>query len=192
MSKYSELPIYRLNSFVEGRLRNEGIIPAESAYINDLDTSDNFGIPFMSPGAQQPELTTVFEEGAGFEDLPFCTYTWKQDRRSDMPWLRCGTVTYVFYSGDIDKLFEISNFIEDLCAREDRSAYDMNYYFRSDGTYPFDFKSINLVSGVGPNPTADEGGRYSYMCILGYDCTYEGTGRTDTYTSNGQLNIGMW
>jgi len=198
MTNYKELPIYRLNKFIEERLRTETIIPASINYVTDTDDQADFAIPFMSPAAQLPELMTTFSEElvtpttTGFTNLPFCTYTWKQDQRTDQPWMRCGTATYIFYSGDIDKLFEIANFVEDLCGREDRAAYDINYYFRADNTYPFDFKSINLMTGVGPHPATDEGGQYSYMVVLNYDCTYEGTGRVDSYTNNHQVNIGMW
>jgi len=198
MTNYKEIPVFRLNKFIEDQLRLQDIIPESSQYIIDSDSDTDFVIPFISPAGQTPEIKTIFSEGLvtqtnpGFSDLPICTYTWKQNSRSDQPWIRCGLVTYVFYSGDIDKLFEIANYVEDLCGREDRSAYDLNYYFRADSTYPFDFKTINLMSGVGPNPADSEGGLYSYMVNINYDCSYEGIGRTDSYVANNQINIGMW
>lgn len=198
MTNYNIIPIYSLNKYIEGRLRNESIIPLQTAYVNDMDSQDEFGIPFMSPAAQLPEVTTVFSDESvtptvsGFTDLPICTYTWKQDSTRDQPWMQCGTATYTFYSGDIDKLFEIAQFIQVLTKREDRTAYDINYYFKADDAYPWDFKSVNFMTGAGPNPTKDEGGRYSYMCVINYDCTYEGPDRVDEYVSNGQINIGMW
>ena len=181
MSKYDDSPVYRINKWVTDSLRLDGVIPPVEEYVNDLDTQDNFAIPFMTAGQQQPEQTTQYNDG--YKSLPFCAYTVEQRGGHGQPWSKCGEITYIFYSGDINKLVRIGNYVHDLTNREDWSATDINYFYRLDATYPYDFKCISFVSGAGPAVARDEGGRHAYMCVIDYEATYEGTGRTNDYSA---------
>lgn len=203
--KYSENAAFRINTFVENRLRGidtlggavvtaEAIIPAVSAYVTDADSSPNFAFPFFSPGGQVPEVLSVYSNTTKtFSVPPVATYTVSPSKTIDEPWLDCGQVAYSFYHGDIDKLFEIGSFVKDLCHREDWSAYDINWFYRNDPTNPFDFKHLTFLTGAGPMPTHDEGGYSSLLCVIGYDATYEGTGRVGNYDPAGKITRqGMW
>lgn len=202
MTKYDESPVYWLNSFVESRLRgitvaggppdlDEEIIPQESEYVTSLATSTtDFALPFMSPGAQQSEIMNVYNKNSKrFNHIPLATYSVNSGRPLDT-WSYNGKVTYILYSGDTNKLFEIGEFVRDLCGREDWSAYDANYFFRHDNTYPFDFKYICIDSIAGPFPAREEGGLYSSMVVIDYAATFEGPGRADDWGSN-DYGLGM-
>ena len=134
----------------------------------------------MMPSQQTPESGTPYNEGH-FVSLPFCVWTVEHTGGHDQPWTKHGNATYIFYDDDISKLLEISNFVHDLTNREDWSATDLNYFFREDATYPWEFKYICYVSGNGPAPASDEGGRNAYMCIIEFDAVYEGPGRNEDY-----------
>jgi hypothetical protein len=180
MGKYDDQPVYRVNKWITEELRSAGIIPAVSEYITDLDTEENFALPFMSAAQQTPESTTPYNSGA-YHSLPFCVWTVEQKGGHDQPWSRCGGITYVFYANDVNKVLAIANFVHDLTNREDWSATDINYFYRNDETYPFDFKYICFDTGTGPAPATDEGGRNAYMVIIEYQATYEGTNRNGDY-----------
>ncbi len=202
MSKYSEHPVNRLNKFVTDRLRGikqlggsvvsgTDIIPQVAAYTTDTDTDDEFQWDFLMPAQQNAEGNTPYDDDTKiYVNLPFGVYTMQLTKLRDEPWMECGQVTYTFYSTSMDKVMEIANFLQDLLKREDWSAYDINFYFRNDSTNPFDFKNINLISGIGPIGTKDEGGRSSYMLVIGFDAVYEGTGRVGNYGDN--TNTAMW
>lgn len=192
-TKYSDSPVFRINKFIENKLRgiNElngsavsgtEIIPPLASYKNDTDTDDEFVIPFLSPAAQLPEVITIYDQDTTtFQHLPFGVYSSRESKILDQPWKLCGQITYMFYFGGDDKLYEIASYINELCRREDWSAYDANYFYRNDTTFPFDFKTISFIDGSGPFPAQDEGGLSGYMCVIGYDATYEGTGRVGNY-----------
>jgi hypothetical protein len=187
MSKWTESPVFKVNKWVTDSLRTDGVIPAASAYTTLVDTNDayqdedtSFTLPFMMPAQQTPESTTPYSDGA-YKELPLCVYTASQTGGHDQPWTKYGRITYIFYSGDVEKLFEIATYVHDLTNREDWSATDINYFYRLDNTNPFDFKCISFITGEGPTPASDEGGRHAYMCVIEYDATYEGSGRAGNY-----------
>jgi len=202
MTKYNEHPVYRLNQFIADRLRGKkelggavisgtDIIPQASAYTTDTDTDDEFQWDFLMPAQQNAEGTTPYDDDTkAYTNLPFGVYNMQLTKIKDEPWMECGQVTYVFYSTSQELILEIANFLQDLLKREDWSAYDVNFYFRNDSTNPFDFKSVSLISGIGPMSTRDEGGRVSFMLVIGYDAVYEGTGRVGNYGDN--TNTAMW
>lgn len=193
MTRWAEQPGIRINNFITSKLRLEEIIPESNKYVTDLQSSgSNFALPFMSPAQQQSELTTPYDDFLkSYEELPFCVYTFGDHASPNEPWMDCGQITYVFYSKSVDTLFEIKSYTKDLCKREDWTAADINDFYKSDATNPFDFKSVRLMTGAGPNPSEDEGGRYSYLLVITYDCTYEGINRVDGAIpfSGG---MGMW
>lgn len=197
---YDEAPYYRLNKWIENRLRGikelggsinpaQAIIPAEAQYSTDVDTNDRFGdsssaqaIPFFSPGGTLPETATVYSNTTKlFSQLPVATYNIMLNKNHDEPWKLCGAITYTFMSGEQRILSAILNFVEALTKREDSSAYDCNWFYRNDTTYPFDMKTINFLNAAGPIASKDEGGVSSLITTIGYDATYEGTGRIGEY-----------
>lgn len=189
MSKYSEHPVLWINQWITEELRSSGIIPAVGEYVTDVDTNNAFetvgaeiAVPFLSPGGQRPETLTTINNGS-FTSLPIGVYTFSQFGSYDEPWNKSGQVSYILYFGDVDKLIEMGNFLEDLTAREDDSATDINYFFRNDPTYPYDFKSLCFDTGVGPYPPDDEGGRYRYLVVIKYSASYEGINRVDDYSA---------
>lgn len=209
MTIYSEAPYYRLNKWIENRLRgikelngvidpNYAIIPPEDQYVTDVDTNDRFAdsdsiqeIPFLSPGGTLPELMTVWNnQSKQFSHLPVGSYSIMLNKIHDEPWKLCGAVAYTFLFGNISKLTEMLNFIEALTKREDRSAYDCNWFFRNDSTYPFDMKTINFLNATGPIAAKDEGGLNVLQVTVGYDAVYEGTGRVGNYGD--ETNDFMW
>jgi hypothetical protein len=200
MTIYNDAPYYRLNKWVENRLRGikelDGsidpalaIIPSEDKYVTDVDTNDRFAdsdsiqeIPFLSPGGTLPEMMTVWDNQAkSFGHLPIGSYSIMLNKVVDEPWKLCGMVVYTFLFGNVAKLTEMLNFIENLTKREDRSAYDCNWFFRNDPTYPFDMKTINFLNAAGPIAAKDEGGLYVMQVTVGYDAVYEGPGRIGNY-----------
>lgn len=180
VTKYSEQPVYRINKWVTSELRTAGVIPDASLYVTDMDGAENLALPFMMAAQISPESSTPYNAGS-YNNLPFCVWTVEQKGGHDQPWNRYGTATYIFYANDVNKVLEISNAVHDITNREDWSATDINYFFRNDSTYPWDFKTISFVSGTGPAPAKDEGGRNAYMVIIEFFATYEGTGRNGNY-----------
>jgi hypothetical protein len=209
MTIYDDSPHYWINSWVENRLRGikelngsivpaSAVIPAKALYVTDVDTNDKFedatsiqAIPLFSPGGQQPETLTVYNSTTNvYNQLPIATYTIMQQKVTDQPWLICGQVTYTFYFGNVEKLFEISHCVQDLTKREDWSAYDLNWFFRNDATYPFEMKNISFLNSAGPIPAKDEGGFSNLVISIGYDCTYEGKNRVGEYGD--ETERGVW
>lgn len=186
MSKYSDNPVYRINKWITSELRTKSIIPHVTDYVTDLNGDEDFPLPFMMASQQSPESSTPYS-GGEYKSLPFAVWTVEQNGGHDQPWTRHGHATYIFYADDVNKLLEIATFVHDLTNREDWSAGDINYFYRLDSTYPWDFKCISFVSGTGPAPAQDEGGRNAYMCIIEFDAVYEGTGRQGNYGYIGGL-----
>lgn len=180
MSKFSDQPIYRINKWVTSELREAGVIPAVEEYVTDLEGDEGFPLPFMMAAQQSPEADTPYY-GGQYKSLPFSVWTVEQKGGSDQPWSRYGNATYIFYADDVDKLLEIAMAFHDLTNREDWTAADINYFYRNDPTYPWDFKCVSFVSGTGPAPARDEGGRNAYMCIIEFSAVYEGPNRNGNY-----------
>jgi hypothetical protein len=200
MTVYDEAPYYRINRWIENRLRgikelngtvlsSQVIIPPKASYVTDVDTNDRFSdvssnqaIPFLSPGGVLPETLTVYNSTTkAYSQLPVGTYTVGLHKNHDEPWKLCGQIAYTFMFGEQKKLTEIVNFVETLTKREDKSAYDCNWFYRNDATYPFDMKSINFLTAAGPTPSKDEGGPALFVVAIGYDATYEGPNRVGDY-----------
>lgn len=187
MSKWTESPAYWLNKWITDELRNEEIIPELTDYVTEVDTNDAFDddgaiidVPFLSPGGQQAEAMTTIANGV-FTRLPIGVYTVSQTGGHDQPWNKYGQVSYIFYFSEVDKLLEISNFIHDLTNREDWSATDINYFFRTDNNFPYDFKTVCYDNGVGPYPPQNEGGPYRFLVVISYSAVYEGLNRAFDY-----------
>lgn len=202
MTKYNESPFYWLNTFFENRLRGitemdgatilpDAIIPQEDKYLTSLaGTTTDFALPFLSPGGQQSEVMNIYSKTSKtFSHIPIATYSVMVGRPHDS-WSNNGKVTYLIYSGDSDKLFEIGEFARDLFGRKDWSAYDINYFFRKDEDYPFDFKYICLESIAGPYPAREEGGLFNSMLVVDYEAVYEGPNRIDDWGDN-DYGLGM-
>lgn len=202
-TKYDDQPFYRLNRFLENRLRGvnelnglvnpeEVFIPPASEYETDLVNQPNFRLPFFMAAQQSSEILTIYQTDEGFKNLPFAVYSVMVPKKAGYVWSVAGQVTYNFYWSDIAGLFTISSFLDELLKREDWSADDVNYFFREDPTNPFDFKYVCSTTSAGPTPIEDEGGRSSYMVSVYYEATYEGPGRTDEYSyKNGPAGWGM-
>jgi hypothetical protein len=180
MTKYSDIPPYWVNKWITQELRDEEIIPLAADYITDLDGDENVQLPFMMVSQQSPESSTPYNSGE-YQDLPFCVWTAEQKGGHDQPWSRFWIITYIFYANDVSKLFEIAALLHDLTNREDWSASDLNYSFRNDDEFPWDFKKVCFDSGTGPAPAPDEGGRNAYMCIIETQAVYEGIDRNEDY-----------
>lgn len=209
MTKYEEAPYYRINKWIENKLRGikelggtavsaEAIIPPKDAYVTDVDTNDRFldmsstqAIPFLAPGGTPPEALTIYNNTIKrFTHPPVGIYTIGLNKNHDEPWKLCGMIAYSFIHGDQGKLSEILNYVEALTKREDRSAYDCNWFYRNDPTYPFDMKTINFLSAAGPTPAKDDGGPSLVMVSVGYEATYEGVGRMGEYGD--ETEDSMW
>lgn len=189
MSEYSDHPVYWINKWITQELRDKSIIPVAAEYAVDLEDQTDFILPFMMPSQQNSESSTPWNEGH-YKSLPFCVWTVEQVGGHDQPWNKHGNATYIFYDGAVAKLIEISNFVHDLTNREDWSADDINYKYRNDTNFPWEFQYICFTSGTGPAPASDEGGRNAYMCIIEYQAIYAGTGRVDNYDVNG-FDVGI-
>lgn len=173
--KYAKSPVYSLNKFIQDKLVEMEFIDM-SDYVSDFNGSPNFALPFFVPGQELPELETVYDDAA-FLHLAYSVYSVSHRYSPDEPYLMCGQVSYSFYHDDVDILMAMSDYVSDLMGREDWTANDINYHFRSDSSYPFEFKTVYVLTTAGPAPSGDEGGRYSFMIVLKYDVTYEGINR---------------
>lgn len=208
MSKYTESMYVRFNEFLAGYLRGQVqkdgaidptkvIIPPIEEYITEVDTNDafqdidtTFELPLFTPGGQEPETLVPWDSVAEtFKDLPIATYTVLESRKRDTPWERCGQVTYTFYHGNVDKLMEITSFLADLCGREDWTAADVNHFFATDETNPYEFKFVVMMNSAGPVRPEDEGGRYAWIVSIYMSATYEGVNRIDSHDQT--INLGM-
>lgn len=186
-AKYGDSAVYRLNEFVQDKLQEMEFIDMsryKSDFAGDLDT----GLPFMVPGQDFPEMTTMYDE-AEYLDLPYCIYSFSHRPTPDEPYMQCGQVAYSFMHGDVDTLIGLAEYSEELLKREDWTAADINYHFRANADYAFEFKNVSVQSTAGPAPTGDEGGRSSFMVVARFDATYEGPGRNYTQDLSNSLTF---
>lgn len=177
-TKYSTSPVYSINKFIQDKLVEMEFIDI-SKYVSDFTGDLNTPIPFLIPGQELPEVETIYDQ-EGFKDLAYGIYSVSHRYCPDEPYMMCGQAAYTFYSGDVDTLIGMADYLVDILSREDWTASDINYHFRADTNYPFEFKTLCVLTTAGPAPSEDEGGRNSFMIVVRYDATYEGTGRTFT------------
>lgn len=177
-AKYSNSPVYSINKFIQDKLVEMEFIDM-SKYVSDFTGDLNQTVPFLIPGQEMPEVETIYDQD-GFKDLSYGIYSVSHRYSPDEPYMMCGQIAYTFYNGDIDILIAMADYIVDVIGREDWAANDINYHFRADSTYPFEFKTVSVLTTAGPAPSEDEGGRNSFMIVVRYDATYEGSGRTFT------------
>lgn len=178
--KYSDSPVYSINEYVTDKLVELEFIDLDE-YVSDLDGPAPFTVPFLTPGQELPEVETIYDS-TEFKDLPYGIYSMSHRYCPDEPYMICGQIAYTLYHGDIDVLIAMAEYLTDLLCREDWTANDINVHFRDSTTYPFEFKSVCVLTTAGPAPAEDEGGRNSFMIVIRYDATYEGTGRNYSIT----------
>lgn len=148
MSKYDLNGVHVLNKFLWDNLKAAGL----------LDEIDYSGLVPIIPTQQVP----MFNDMAAGK--PFLVYTFIISAYDQDIWANLEQVTYRIYSDDEAKLRRLVNFITDLFSRLDWSAADINRwidrYNSQDGDEKkFEFKYTNVVSGSGPEPFNQEGGR---------------------------------
>ena len=186
--KYGDSPVYSINKFIQDKLIEMEFIDM-TKYVSDFTGDANTVLPFLIPGQELPEVETIYDQD-GYKDLAYGIYSVSHRYSPDEPYMMCGQISYTFYHGDIDTLIGLADYIIDILSREDWAANDINYHFRSDSTYSFEFKTVCVLTSAGPAPSEDEGGRNSFMIVVRYDTTYEGTGRTFTMNlPNGSIYI---
>lgn len=178
--KYGESPVYWMNKYIQDKLVELEFIDMDD-YISDFNGVPNFVLPFLVPGQEVPELETIYDD-AQFKSLPYGIYSISHRLCPDEPYMLCGQAAYTFYHEDIDVLIAMADYLVDLLSREDWSANDMNVHFRLDEEYPFEFKTLCVLTSAGPAPAEDEGGRSAFMLVIRYDATYEGPGRDYSIT----------
>jgi hypothetical protein len=177
-SKYGDSPVYSINKFIQDKLVEMEFIDI-TKYVSDFTGDPDYVIPVLIPGQEVPELETIYDQ-EGFKDLTYGIYSVSHRYSPDEPYMMCGQIAYTFYNGDIDTLMGMADYLVDILSREDWTANDINYHFRADSSYPFEFKTIYVTTTAGPAPADDEGGRNAFMIVVRYDATYEGTNRTFT------------
>lgn len=188
MTKYGESPVYSINKFVQDKLIEMEFIDI-SKYVSDFSGDVDQSIPFLIPGQEISEIETIYDQ-TGYKDLAYGIYSVSHRYCSDEPYMLCGQIAYTFYHGDVDTLMAMADYLVDIISREDWTANDINYHFRANAAYPFEFKTIYVLTTAGPAPAEDEGGRNSFMIVVRYDATYEGAGRAFTMNlSNDSLYI---
>jgi len=186
--KYGDSPVYRLNKFILYKLDDMEFINLES-YKTDLPGGE-LSIPYFLPGQDLPEVTTVYDQDK-YQNLSYSVYNVSDRLNLDEPYMMCGQISYTFYHLDMDYLIGMKDYLGELLRREDWSASDVNDYFRTDSTYPFDFKNVSVLGTAGPSPADDEGGRNTMIIIVRYDATYEGINRNYTLQSGYSKEFGM-
>lgn len=177
-AKYGDSPVYSINKFIQDKLVEMEFIDM-TKYVSDFTGDANTVLPFLIPGQELPEVETIYDQD-GFKDLSYGIYSVSHRYSPDEPYMMCGQIAYTFYHGDIDTLMGLADYVVDILSREDWTANDINYHFRADAIYPFEFKTVCVLTSAGPAPSEDEGGRNSFMIVVKYDATYEGTDRTFT------------
>jgi hypothetical protein len=178
--KYSTSPVYSLNKYIQDKLVEMEFIDITD-YVSDFNGTPNFVLPFLVPGQEVPELETIYDQ-TEFKNLAYGIYSMSHRYSPDEPYIICSQVSYTFYHDNMDILIAMSEYLVDLLCREDWSASDINVHFRSSTTYPFEFKTVYVLTSAGPAPSEDEGGRHSFMIVVKFDATYEGAGRNYTIT----------
>lgn len=179
-SKYGDSPVYSINKYIQDKFVELEFINM-SDYVSDFAGSPDFVLPFLTPGQEIPELETIYDQ-TGFKHLSYGIYSTSHRYCPDEPYMICGQISYTLYDEDMDRLIAMSEYLTDLLSREDWTAGDINVHFRSSATYPFDFKTVCVLTSAGPAPAMDEGGRNSFMIVVRYDATYEGTDRNFSLT----------
>ena len=178
--KYGDSPVYYINKYIQDKLVELEFINMDD-YKSDFNGDANFVLPFLLPGQEVPELETIYDDDQ-FKALSYGIYSMSSRYSTDEPYMICGQIAYTFYNEDMDELIAMAEYITDLLKREDWSAVDINVHFRSSSTYPFEFKTVCVLTSAGPAPTQDEGGRNSFMIVVRYDSIYEGIDRDYSIT----------
>lgn len=129
-------------------------------------------VPFV-PSQQLPEFTDI----AG--GAPFIVYTYSINNSGLQWFVRDEQVAYVIYDNDEERLRTIHTYMVDLLCRMEWTAQEINDYLQMGAGEPgtsgdlFDFKTVSVFAGNGPQPFESEGGRQGAMIVCRLSYTHD-------------------
>ena len=142
-----------------------------------LTESDYQGAGPIVPIQQIPEITDLSSEGGFVGDAPFIVYDFLTPGGYDTEYWNCrDDVMFWIYDYDIEKIFEIKEFMYDLFRRFDLTARDINEF---PDPAPYKFQYFDIQMGL-PTDEADQilGRKGANMVITyQYDRAIQANGR---------------
>jgi len=161
MADYKNSALYKVRKWMISELYGNGILN-EAHYVN---------ISPIFPIQQVPESGGIRDySSAGLpEDAPFIIYDYITPGGYDTDYWNCrDEISLWIYDYDIEKIFEIKDFLYDLLRRFDLSATDINEF--SDSS-PYQFHWFDIMAGL-PTDEADEVlGRKGINIVVEYEYT---------------------
>lgn len=164
VSDYTKSPVYKVLSWLIDEL-----------YSNDILRESNYtDAPPIIPIQQVPESNDnqTFADIGLPEDAPFIVYdiVVSGNYGTDF-WNRSEEVSLWAYDYDIEKLFEIKEFLIDLLGRYDLSATDINDF--DDGESVFRFHFFDIMTGLPTDEIDQIVGRYGINLVITYEYSRE-------------------
>jgi len=123
-------------------------------YSNGILNEDDYqNAPPVIPIQQIPEATDNRDNGTPVPDAPFIVYDFLVPGGYDTEFWNCrDEVMLWIYDYDIEKIFEIKEFLYDLFRRFDLSARDVNEF---NDPAPYKFQYFDVMMGL-PTDEADQ------------------------------------
>jgi hypothetical protein len=146
MTNYSPLPIFDINKYVWGQLKNNNILNENDYYVDELQTV----LTPIVPAQQIPEFNNLLP------GQTYLIYDYEEKPNMENWWISEVIATYYIVSPNYDKINEILNFFKDNFRRYDDSAKDINAW--SDNPRIYNYHYIYVDGIVSPQHFASEGG----------------------------------
>jgi hypothetical protein len=135
-----------------------------------LNEADYQNAPPVIPIQQIPEANDNRDGAFPVPDAPFIVYDFLIPGGYDTEYWNCREeVMFWVYDYDIEKLFEIKNFLYDLFRRFDLSASDINSF--DDPGNPYRFQYFDVMMGLPTNATDQILGRSGANMVITYQYT---------------------
>lgn len=170
MSNYRVSGAHQVNKWLWAKIQN---LPYKGGFVFDkyVPHGDVPLVPFV-PSQQLPEFTNI----AG--GAPFIVYTYSQYGSGNDWFISEDQIAYVIYDNDEERLRTLHTYMVDLLKRADWTAQEINDWFQANqepGTSadPFDFKTVQILSGNGPEPFETQDGRQGAIIVVRATYTHD-------------------
>lgn len=164
MANYKESAFYKVRKWMISELYSNGIL-TESHYTNASPVVSIQQIPESFDNVEMGEIGLPI-------DAPFIVYDFLTPGGYDTEYWNCrDEIVFWIYDYDIDRIFEIKEFLYDLFHRFDRSAEDINSFVDVDSPYKFQY--FDVTQGLPTSQSDQLLGRSGGNLVITYQYTRE-------------------
>lgn len=168
MADYRVAGAHEINKWLWSNLKDFEYKDDVKAFADYKDSGNltGYAIVPIIPGYQWPQISDITGNKS-----PYIVYNYTTSPYETQWWLCREQCAYVIYDQNEERLRAIHTYMIDLLKRMDWTARDLNN--SSAVSDNFDFKYVQLVSGVGPDDTAitTEKTLRGGMIVVGYEYT---------------------